>query len=164
MGISGRLTACGETIHKPRTAEHTELNLSAFIQRFVPFVLHFALFREKNGKKCAGGFPLTNVCHAADSHLGVQHDIAHPARQRGQHRAGCRPGQCHYRLSLNHASIRIHPLQERCSGRGESAENPKHPRASTNRRNAPQAKMVNQRLKDNSEQISEHPCSGRKTV
>lgn len=40
------------------------------------------------------------------------------SRQRGQQRAGRRPEQCHNRLSLNQASIRIHRLQERCSGRG----------------------------------------------
>lgn len=40
--------------------------------------------------------------------------------------------------------------------------NPKHPRAGANRRNAPKAKMVNQRLKDNLGQISEHQYSGRK--
>lgn len=41
------------------------------------------------------------------------------SRQRGQQRAGCRPEQCHNRLSLNQASIRIHRLRERCSGRGK---------------------------------------------
>ena len=40
--------------------------------------------------------------------------------------------------------------------------NPKHPRAASNRRNALKAKMVNQRLKDNLGQISEHQYSGRK--
>lgn len=70
--------------------------------------------------------------------------------------AGGRPEQCYYRLSLNQTSIRIHRQRERCSRRGERGVNPKHPRASANRRNAPEAKMVNQRLKDNSGQISEH--------
>lgn len=73
--------------------------------------------------------------------------------------AGWRPEQCYYRLSLNQASIRIHCQQERCSRKGV---NPKHPQAGANQRNAPKAKMVNQRLKDNSGQISEHHYSGRK--
>lgn len=64
-------------------------------------------------------------------------------RQRGQQRAGCKPEQCYYRLSLNQASIRIRCLRERCSGRGERGVNPKHPQAGANRRNAPKAKIVN---------------------
>lgn len=46
--------------------------------------------------------------------------------------------------------------------RGGRSVNPKHPQAGANRRNAPKAKMVNQRLKDNLGQISEHQYCGRK--
>lgn len=67
--------------------------------------------------------------------------------------AGCRPEQCCYRLSLSQASIKLHHQLKRCSRKGEIGVNARQQQAGANRRNAPTAKMVNQRLKDNSGQI-----------
>lgn len=159
-------TACGGMIHNPRTAEQSDLNWSHFIQVLLLLFFIFHYVSRSNVKKGAGGEHLwvSFIQHNPWSSFAVV--IAtlwfSSCGQRGQQRAGCRPEQCHYRLSLNQASIRIHCLQERCSGRGERGVHSKHPQAGTNRRNAPKAKMVNQRLKDNLGQISEHPCSGRK--
>lgn len=107
-------------------------------------------------------FCLNNICPGGAFAVLCATLWRSSCRQRGQQSAGCRPEQCYYRLSLNQASIRIHRQRERCSGRGEREVNPKHPRAGANRRNAPKAKMVNQRLKDNLGQISERQYSGRK--
>lgn len=93
--------------------------------------------------------------------LLVEHYGTHPTGRGQQELAG----------GLNSATMDYHSIRlrlgstsqrERCSGRGEWRVNPKHPQAAANRRNAPKAKMVNQRLKDNSGQISEHQYSGRK--
>lgn len=91
-------------------------------------------------------------------------------RHRGQRRAGWRPEQCHNRLSLNHASIRIHRLQERCSGEGGTVGGrsgwgyvvgtSKQTRAGASSRNAPMAETVKQRLRDNLGEIFERRCSG----
>lgn len=89
----------------------------------------------------------------------VQHYGTHPAGKEVSRKLAA---------GLNSATIDYHSIrfrvgstasQERRGGRGV---NPKHPWAGANRRNAPKAKMINQRLKDNLGQISEHQYSGRK--
>lgn len=167
MGISSPLTQPVEgwyTIQGQQNSQtltdHTSSNTSSNF--FFFYSLFFVMFHVQTWKK--GHLWVSFIQHNPWSSFAVV--IAtlwfSSCGQRGQQRAGCRPEQCHYRLSLNQASIRIHCLQERCSGRGERGVHSKHPQAGTNRRNAPKAKMVNQRLKDNLGQISEHPCSGRK--
>lgn len=164
-------TACGGMLHNPRAAEQTNhcLNWSYFIQKFIHVLLLlffiFPCFMIKSVKKDsrkATEFVLNNICPGGAFAVLCATLWRSSCRQRGQQSAGCRPEQCYYRLSLNQASIRIHHQRERCSGRGEREVKPKHPRAGANRRNAPKAKMVNQRLKDNLGQISERQYSGRK--
>lgn len=76
--------------------------------------------------------------------------------------AGSMPELYIYRLSLNQPSIRVGCRQERRGRkRGRKRENPKQPQAAANHGNAPEAKTVNKRLKDNAGQISEHQYSAQ---
>lgn len=103
-----------------------------------------------------------NIRPGAILQFSVHHYGAHPAGREVSRELAA---------GLNSATIDYHSIRLRlgstASGRdaagGEKrGVNPKHPRAASNRRNAPKAKMVNQRLKDNLGQISEHQYSGRK--
>lgn len=101
-------------------------------------------------------FSLNNIRPGAIFQLFVQHYGAHPASREVSRElaAGL------HSATIDYHSIRLR-LGSTASGRDAGEEKvPKHSIA--NRRNAPKAKMVNQRLKDNLGQISEHQYSGRK--